>query len=75
MQVGKYKRPGDYTIGCPPGLYYVILCILTLYSGYTRESLALDGLKESTATGRNIRYRVSKAKLVDTSHRVATAYE
>ena len=44
-------------------------------SSDTGKHLALDGLKESAATGRDVRHLVGKAKLVDTSHGIAATHE
>ena len=45
------------------------------HSSYAGEHLTLDGFEKCAATGRNIRYLVGEAELVDTSYRVAATHE
>ena len=49
--------------------------LLTLDSSYAGKHLTLDSLEHCAATSRYVAHLVSKAELVDSGHRVATAYQ
>ena len=55
--------------------YLGLIDVLSFDSCYARESLALDSLKQSATTGRDVANLVSKTELVDASYRVATTDE
>jgi hypothetical protein len=46
--------------------------LFALDSCYTGEHLTLDGLQQSTTTGRDVADLVGQTELVDTSYRVTT---